>query len=153
MGSTPTAAVAMRVAGVTECRPGNYVFHDASQVALGTCDARGLRAHDRGDGRERAGTRPRGRRRGLEDAVERPAAAEAGTGHGRILGRASYVEKLSEEHGVIAVAEGEAFRVGERVRILPNHACVVANLHDRLVGVSQDKVEAVLQVAARGRVR
>ena len=37
MGSTPTAAVAMRVAGVTECRPGNYVFHDASQVALGTC--------------------------------------------------------------------------------------------------------------------
>ncbi len=27
----------MQVAGVTECRPGNYVFHDASQVALGTC--------------------------------------------------------------------------------------------------------------------
>ena len=37
VGSTPTAAVAMRVGGVTECRPGNYVFHDASQVALGTC--------------------------------------------------------------------------------------------------------------------
>ena len=37
VGSTPTAAVAMRVPGVTECRPGNYVFHDASQVALGTC--------------------------------------------------------------------------------------------------------------------
>jgi D-serine deaminase-like pyridoxal phosphate-dependent protein len=37
VGSTPTASVAMRAAGVTECRPGNYVFHDASQVALGTC--------------------------------------------------------------------------------------------------------------------
>ena len=37
MGSTPTARQAMAVAGVTECRPGNYVFHDASQVALGTC--------------------------------------------------------------------------------------------------------------------
>ncbi len=37
VGSTPTAATAMGVAGVTECRPGNYVFHDASQVALGTC--------------------------------------------------------------------------------------------------------------------
>ena len=37
VGSTPTAAAVMGVAGVTECRPGNYVFHDASQVALGTC--------------------------------------------------------------------------------------------------------------------
>jgi D-serine deaminase-like pyridoxal phosphate-dependent protein len=54
---------------------------------------------------------------------------------------------------VIAVAEGETFRVGERVRILPNHACVVANLHDRLVGVCGDRVEAVLEVTARGKVR
>ena len=37
MGSTPTARHALGVPGVTECRPGNYVMHDASQVALGTC--------------------------------------------------------------------------------------------------------------------
>ncbi len=54
---------------------------------------------------------------------------------------------------MISVVEGESFRVGERVRLLPNHACVVANLHDRLVGVSGNQVEAVLAVAARGRVR
>jgi D-serine deaminase-like pyridoxal phosphate-dependent protein len=152
VGSTPTAARAMRAAGVTECRPGNYVFHDASQVALGTC--------------------------GVEDCaltvvatvVSVPAAdravVDAGSktlssdplrprpgGYGQVLGRASRIEKLSEEHGVVAVAEGESFRVGERVRILPNHACVVANLHDCLVGVSGDRVEAVLDVAARGKVR
>jgi D-serine deaminase-like pyridoxal phosphate-dependent protein len=152
VGSTPTAALAMRVAGVTECRPGNYVFHDASQVALGTC--------------------------GIEDcaltvvatvvSVPAPdrAVVDAGSktlssdplrprpgGYGQVLGRASRVEKLSEEHGVISVAEGETFHVGERVRILPNHACVVANLHDRLVGVSGGRVEAILDVAARGRVR
>jgi D-serine deaminase-like pyridoxal phosphate-dependent protein len=74
-------------------------------------------------------------------------------GFGRVLGRSSRLERLSEEHGVVAVAEGESFRVGERVRILPNHACVVANLHDRLVAVSGDRVEAILEVAARGRVR
>ena len=51
------------------------------------------------------------------------------------------------------MVEGEEFRVGERVRILPNHACVVANLHDRLVGVSRERVESILPVAARGRVR
>jgi D-serine deaminase-like pyridoxal phosphate-dependent protein len=152
VGSTPTAALAMRVPGVTECRPGNYVFHDASQVALGTC--------------------------GIEDcaltvvatvvSVPAPdrAVVDAGSktlssdplrprpgGYGQVLGRASRVEKLSEEHGVIAVADGESFRVGERVRILPNHACVVANLHDRLVGVAGDRVEAVLEVTGRGKVR
>jgi len=152
VGSTPTAAVAMRVPGVTECRPGNYVFHDASQVALGTCSLEdcaltiiatvvSVPAPDRAV--VDAGSKT------LSSDPLRPKPR----GHGRILGRDSFVEKLSEEHGVIAVAEGEAFRVGERVRILPNHACVVANLHDQLVGVSQDKVETVLRIAARGRVR
>ncbi|HUL79108.1 MAG TPA: alanine racemase [Vicinamibacteria bacterium] len=152
VGSTPTAARAMRVPGVTECRPGNYVFHDASQVELGTCGVEdcaltvlatvvSVPAPDRAV--VDAGSKT------LSSDPLRPRAG----GHGRILGRASRLEKLSEEHGVVAVAEGETFRVGERVRILPNHACVVANLHDRLVGTGGDRVEAVLPVAARGRVR
>src|SRR5207245_10061791 len=37
VGSTPTAREAMAQPGVTECRPGNYVYNDGSQVALGTC--------------------------------------------------------------------------------------------------------------------
>ena len=152
VGSTPTAAVAMRVGGVTECRPGNYVFHDASQVALGTCGVEdcaltivatvvSVPAADRAV--VDAGSKT------LSSDPLRPRAG----GYGRILGRESRIEKLSEEHGVVAVAPGETFRVGERVRILPNHACVVANLHDRLVGVSGERVETILDVAARGRVR
>jgi D-serine deaminase-like pyridoxal phosphate-dependent protein len=152
VGSTPTAARAMRVPGVTECRPGNYVFHDASQVALGTCGVEdcaltivatvvSVPAPDRAV--VDAGSKT------LSSDPLRPRPG----GHGQVLGRASRVEKLSEEHGVIAVAPGESFEIGERVRILPNHACVVANLHDRLVGVSGDRVETVLDVAARGRVR
>jgi D-serine deaminase-like pyridoxal phosphate-dependent protein len=138
VGSTPTAARAMRVAGVTECRPGNYVFHDASQVALGTCGVEdcaltilatvvSVPAPDRAV--VDAGSKT------LSSDPLRPTPG----GYGQLLGRASRIEKLSEEHGVVAVAPGEAFRVGERVRILPNHACVVANLHDRLVGVSGDR--------------
>jgi D-serine deaminase-like pyridoxal phosphate-dependent protein len=152
VGSTPTAERAMKVTGVTECRPGNYVFHDASQVALGSCaledcaltvlatvvsvPARGRAVVDAGS-----------KTLSSDPLRHRPG------GYGRILGRESRIEKLSEEHGVIAVAEREAFRVGERVRILPNHACVVANLHDHLVGTSGERVEAFLPVAARGRVR
>jgi D-serine deaminase-like pyridoxal phosphate-dependent protein len=152
VGSTPSARHALAVAGVTECRPGNYVFHDASQVSLGTC--------------------------GLEDcaltilatvvSVPAPdrAVVDAGSktlssdplrprigGHGFVLGRASRLSRLSEEHGVIDVVPGESFRVGERVRILPNHACVVSNLHDRLLGVRDGRVETEIAVAARGRVQ
>ena len=59
---------------------------------------------------------------------------------------------MSEEHGVVVVEGGDSFRVGERVRILPNHACVVSNLHDRIVGIRGESVETELKVAARGRV-
>jgi D-serine deaminase-like pyridoxal phosphate-dependent protein len=74
-------------------------------------------------------------------------------GYGFVLGRKSRLSRLSEEHGVIDVVPGEPFRVGERVRILPNHACVVSNLHDSLLGVRAGVVETELKVAARGRVR
>jgi D-serine deaminase-like pyridoxal phosphate-dependent protein len=152
VGSTPTAARAMKVAGVTECRPGNYVFHDGSQVALGTCSIEDcaltiLATVVSVPSADRAVVDA-----GSKTLSSDPLRPRSG-GHGQILGRASRIEKLSEEHGVIAVAPGEAFHIGERVRILPNHACVVANLHDSLIGLSGDHVETVLQVAARGRVR
>lgn len=50
------------------------------------------------------------------------------------------------------VEPGDRFRVGQRVSILPNHACVVSNLHDRVYGVRAGRVETELRVAARGRV-
>jgi D-serine deaminase-like pyridoxal phosphate-dependent protein len=151
-GSTPTARHAMSVKGTTECRPGNYVFHDGSQVSLGTCALEDCALSV------------------LATVVSVPAAGraviDAGSktlssdplrprpgGFGRVLGYETRLEGLSEEHGVLAVAPGESFRVGQRLRVLPNHACVVANLHDRLVGVRDGRVEALLPVAARGRVQ
>ncbi len=152
VGSTPTAAQAMRVAGVTECRPGNYVFHDGSQVALGTC-----RLEDCALTLVATVVSVPAPDRAVVDAGSKTLSSDTlrphPGGYGQVIGRVSRIEKLSEEHGVIAVAPGETFRVGDRVGILPNHACVVANLHDRLIGVSGGRVETVLTVAARGRVR
>jgi D-serine deaminase-like pyridoxal phosphate-dependent protein len=151
VGSTPSARHAMRAPGVTECRPGNYVFHDASQVALGTCDPQDcamtvLSTVVSVPARDRA----------VLDAGSKTLSSDAlrprPDGHGLILGTRSRVRSLSEEHGVVRVEAGDAFRVGERVRVLPNHACVVSNLHDRLYGVRGGRVEAELAVAARGRV-
>ena len=152
VGSTPTAREAMAQPGVTECRPGNYVYHDGSQVALGTCGPAdcamtvlatvvSVPAADRAV--VDAGSKT------LSTDPLRPHAI----GYGQIAGRRSRLQRMSEEHGVIVVEGGDSFRVGERVRILPNHACVVSNLHDRLVGVKGDSVETELVVAARGRVR
>jgi D-serine deaminase-like pyridoxal phosphate-dependent protein len=63
------------------------------------------------------------------------------------------VSGLSEEHGNLdCSADPGALAVGDRVRILPNHACVVSNLFDVVHLVSGDRVVDVVPVAARGRV-
>ncbi len=152
VGSTPSAVPAMSRRGITECRPGNYVYHDASQVALGTCALAdcaltvlatvvSVPAPDRAV--VDAGSKT------LSSDPLRPRPG----GFGLILGRESRLASLSEEHGVIAVSAGESFRVGERVRILPNHSCVVSNLHDTVLAVRGARVDRELVVAARGRVR
>ena len=152
VGSTPTAASAMTSAGVTECRPGTYVYNDRSQVALGSCRETdcamtilatvvSVPSPDRAvvdAGSKTLSTDPM---RPVED------------GFGAVVGRKTRIARLSEEHGVMAVEPGERFRVGDRVRLLPNHACVVANLHDELVAVRGGRVEGRIHVAARGKVQ
>ncbi len=151
VGSTPTARHAMRMAGVTECRPGNYVYHDGSQVALGTCGpedcaltvvATVVSVPAPGRAVLDAGSKT------LSSDPLRPHA----NGFGQVLGSASRISRLSEEHGVVDVAPGDAFRVGQRVLVLPNHACVVSNLHDVVHGVRAGRIEARFRVAARGCV-
>jgi D-serine deaminase-like pyridoxal phosphate-dependent protein len=151
VGSTPSAASAMRVAGVTECRPGTYVFFDASEVSLGVCRLEDCAMTILAT----VVSVPAGDRAvvdaGSKTLSSDPLRPRAG-GHGFVLGHASRIDRLSEEHGVIRVEPGDAFRVGQRVAILPNHACVVTNLHERVFAVRAGRVEAEWKVAARGRV-
>jgi D-serine deaminase-like pyridoxal phosphate-dependent protein len=151
LGSTPTAAAAIVGRGVTECRPGTYVYNDRSQVALGACAPEDcamtiLATVVSAPAPERA----------VVDAGSKTISSDpmrpAPDGHGLVLGGRTRVARLSEEHGVLAVAPGERFRVGDRVRIVPNHACAVSNLHDHLVAVRAGRVEGRITVAARGRV-
>jgi D-serine deaminase-like pyridoxal phosphate-dependent protein len=44
-------------------------------------------------------------------------------------------------------------QIGEKLRVIPNHACVVTNLHDEIVAHREGKVEAIWQVLARGKTR
>lgn len=151
VGSTPTSPYAARVPGVSEIRPGTYVFSDRTQVQLGW-----------GSLEDCALTV-------LSTVVSRPTAARAivdvGTkgltsdgapvpGFGVVRDRPGLiVESLTEEHGIVSVADGEDPAIGERLRIIPNHACGALNMFDEVHVVRDGEVVDRWTVAARGRMR
>lgn len=149
IGSTPTAKFGGSVPGVTEIRPGNYVFYDATQVALGvaTPDQCSLRV------RSTVISRPT-EDRAIIDAGAKVLALDRGahgggavSGYGLLGNSAWKLTRLSEEHGVI---EGNGLpKIGTQIDIIPNHACPVLNLADSVM--TSDGREWL--VAARGMVR
>jgi D-serine deaminase-like pyridoxal phosphate-dependent protein len=61
------------------------------------------------------------------------------------------IARLSEEHGVLDLAHSaEKPEIGERVRIIPNHVCVVTNLHDHIYLHRNGEVVGRPQVYLRG---
>ena len=70
-------------------------------------------------------------------------------GYGQDRQHGLVLQRLSEEHAVIDDAK-EPLSIGARLRIVPNHACTVANLADRLVGVRAERVSEVMPVLVRG---
>lgn len=146
-GSTPTAAHT-HADGMTELRPGVYVFGDAQQWELGTTtpDRIALTAwstvvsHAGGRVVIDAGSKVIG--------ADRPAWA---TGHGRLLDHpGARIVLLSEHHAVVAWDGGPLPELGSRVRVVPNHVCNAVNLVDELVAVHGGAVVDRWSVAARG---
>jgi len=151
-GSTPTAPHVAGVAGITEIRPGTYVFSDRDQVALGW-----------GEWEDCALTL-------LVTVISRPTATRAivdggtktfssdgsvaGTGWGAVRGHPEYaLAWLTEEHGILKVPASAYLPIGTRLQVIPNHACGALNMHDLVVAARGEQVEEVWPVAARGRVQ
>ena len=63
------------------------------------------------------------------------------------------IERLSEEHATVRVTGTTRLEPGDRVRVVPNHSCVVSNLVDVVRLVDGDRVIDTLPVAARGRIQ
>jgi D-serine deaminase-like pyridoxal phosphate-dependent protein len=152
VGSTPTICAAGAVAGVTEIRPGNYVFFDRMQAALGvtsreTCSQTVLAT---------VISRPTPERIVI-DAGSKTFALDKGAhgletlaGFGEDVQYGLVLERLSEEHGILTSPSDADLPVGTRLRFLTNHACTVANLAEVLYGVRNDVVEEVFPVLVRG---
>ncbi|MFC3798236.1 alanine racemase [Cohnella sp. GCM10012308] len=154
-GSTPVGRFASAMAGVTEIRPGTYVFGDvmmvkAAALAIEQCALTVL-----------------------VTVVSRPAADRAvidagtkvftmdgedsaiGTGRGYVVGHpAIEVAWFNEEHGILKLPDGErGLRVGDRLEIVPAHCCAVVNMLDELHVLDGDRVGATWRIAARGKVK
>jgi D-serine deaminase-like pyridoxal phosphate-dependent protein len=82
-----------------------------------------------------------------------PVRGAAGEGFGQLLERPEIlVSRMSEEHGILDLAESSwRPEVGERVRVIPNHVCIVVHLADLVYGVRGDRAVTSWPVAARGR--
>jgi D-serine deaminase-like pyridoxal phosphate-dependent protein len=156
VGSTPTVRTSGAVPGVTEIRPGNYVFADATQIRLGaaTAETCALRVFSR------VVARPEPERLVI-DAGAKTLALDKGahgtdglTGYGVVVGHPdAVIERLSEEHGVVRVPAACELQPGDLVEIIPNHSCPVANLADELLVIGGHGLVGTWQVAARGKTR
>jgi D-serine deaminase-like pyridoxal phosphate-dependent protein len=152
IGSTPTARAAAAVPGVTEVRPGTYIFGDYMM------SARGILAEE-----EIAlsilctvTSRP------TSDTVTIDAGSktfggdiwppsEGLRGYGRAVGHEAYLERMSEEHGVVRVGPDAELQIGDRLAFYPIHVCTAVNLSDELIAVKDGRVIVVWPVLARGK--
>jgi D-serine deaminase-like pyridoxal phosphate-dependent protein len=90
---------------------------------------------------------------GTKSLGREPVRGANGEGFGQLLEHPEVlVARMSEEHGILDLGASRwQPSVGERVRIVPNHVCIVVHLNDLVYGVRGAQVETSWPVAARGR--
>jgi D-serine deaminase-like pyridoxal phosphate-dependent protein len=157
LGSTPTAEFAAGVEGVTEIRPGTYVFYDRMQARLGACSleecaaavvatvvsrpSRDLAVIDGGSKTFATDVPPKTKPLDLQ-------------GFGHVLEYPDVsLERLTEEHGMLAVNADHDLKVGDTLHVIPNHVCSTVNLHDAVYLKVENSTVEELQVSARGKVQ
>ena len=148
-GGSPDMWAAGELRNITEYRAGTYVYNDRSLVARGTCTL--------GDCALSV----------LATVVSRPTETRAIVDSGSkslttdLLGQKGFgtirelpgaaIHGLNEEHGLIDLSEAQGRpAIGDKLRIVPNHVCVVSNLVEQVYVVSGTSVVGTLAVAARG---
>lgn len=152
-GSTPTLWRTHEIEGVTEFRPGTYVYNDRTTASIGACAwedcaltvlATVVSTAVPGQAVIDTGTKALGRE---------PVRGAEGEGFGQLLEHPEVVvERMSEEHGVLDLSRSAwQPQIGERVRVIPNHVCIVVHLNDLVYGMRGGVLETSWPVAARGR--
>ncbi|WP_422376241.1 alanine racemase [Roseibium sp.] len=150
-GGSPSLFDSDLVASATEHRAGTYIFNDRSMVRAGMCDFDDCAMHVLAT----VVSRPTENRAVLDAGSKALTSDLLGfSDHGLMIDYPdASIAALSEEHAVVDLSKSSKKpEVGERVRIIPNHTCVVSNLFDRMVFHRDGVVTRIEPVAARGQV-
>jgi D-serine deaminase-like pyridoxal phosphate-dependent protein len=151
-GGTPNLKNLGQLRGATEHRPGTYIYNDRMQMAAGVATLDDCALHIYSTVVSRAAPE-----RGILDAGSKTLTADSGglDGFGLILEHPeAKIARFAEEHGFLDLSRSNTRpNIGDVVRIVPNHVCVVVNMLDEVVMVRGDEIVGVLPVAARGKLR
>ncbi|MBR0713349.1 D-TA family PLP-dependent enzyme [Bradyrhizobium liaoningense] len=151
-GGTPNLKNIGKLRGGTEHRFGTYIYNDRMQVAAGVAGWDDCALHIYSTVVSRAAPE-----RGILDAGSKTLTTDTGglEGHGLILEHPeAKIARFAEEHGFLDLSRSNTRpNVGDIVRIVPNHVCVVVNMMDEVVMVRGDEIVGTLPVAARGKLR
>lgn len=166
IGSTPSISAFTNAERhgfrVTEIRPGNYLYLDMTQANLGVASmdrcsltvlATVISRHDNPDGSQRFFL-DSGKKVLTSDG------AYGAEGYGQILSssdpatplQGTVINGLSEEHGWVHATAEVDVSVGDRLRVIPNHACVVVNTQRDLLLVDGDRVTGRISVDGQSLV-
>jgi D-serine deaminase-like pyridoxal phosphate-dependent protein len=154
-GSTPSAPFASEIRGITEIRPGTYVYNDLNTYYQGVCTLDDCAARVVATV---VSTAVPGR--AVIDAGSKTFSSDA-LGSGPKSGYGHVVEapdarliKLNEEHGYLDISDStHHFHVGEVVTVIPNHVCTCVNMHDEVFLHRNGELCGTWKVAARGKIR
>ena len=158
VGATPTVYHSAFVPGVTEIRPGNYVFFDAMQISLGVaplekCSLSILSTVISRPAPNRIIIDAGSKALGLDKGAHGTGFLE---GYGVITDPESrkkipglVLSRLSEEHGIIEAPKDSPLKIGDIIRIVPNHACSAINMYSHSLVLEKGKITDRWELAAR----
>jgi D-serine deaminase-like pyridoxal phosphate-dependent protein len=154
-GSTPTLYRSHEVVGLSEIRPGTYVYNDVNTVRSGACNwedcAVKIMATVVSTARPGHMIIDGGSKTFSSDRLV--GSSEASFGR-MVEAPEALFHNMNEEHGYVDIRRaGREFSIGDRVHIIPNHVCVAVNLHERVYGVRNENVEQVWKVEGRGKLQ
>lgn len=149
-GSTPTLWRSHEIEGLTEIRAGSCIFYDREALAVGVAGPEDVAYTVLATVVSTAVPGQAVVDAGSKALAKEPRGGDAG--YGVLLDRPEVVvSSLSEEHGILDLSASPwRPRIGERVRIVPNHVCVSVNLQDGLLARLDDE-HTVLTLEGRGR--
>jgi D-serine deaminase-like pyridoxal phosphate-dependent protein len=149
-GGSPTAFQSHEFQDLTEIRAGTYIFNDSTYLRKGICTLeqcalKVIVTVISAPTEERV----------IIDGGMKTFSSDMGLPMGYILEYPeAQIYQMSEEHGFVDVSQCSSKpKVGERMTIIPNHACGTINMHNTLIGIRRESVEVQWEIAARGKVQ